>query len=413
MDASPYRGRLAHGVLASRTLDATRQAFRVAGILFFLAAASTVPMALRWYEMDGWHPVGVAVAAVASVAGGIAYSFVIPRLDDDRLASVAPWAGIAGNSGSIIVVIGCVYWVGPRGSFMLVYFVPMVLYLFMFFQRRFAIVSSVALLVLFAGTLGLLDQPFLPVFQWLSVAGMVVGTGVLVGGIAREIDDLNSNLEQRVAEQVDELERAGRLRRFLSPQVAEVVTSEGELLAPHRADIAAFFVDLRGFTHFTNSVSAERVMQVLDEYYACVGSILDEHGATIGGFDGDGVFAYLGDPVPHDDAAPDAIRMARDVAARLDVLTRTWSDDTASIGYGIGLSYGQATLGLVGFESRADYTPVGAVVNMAARLCADAKHGEILIDDALRRAAALGDVTCRGEIDLKGFGLTETFTVAH
>ena len=186
------------------------------------------------------------------------------------------------------------------------------------------------------------------------------------------------------------------------------------MLAPHRADIAALFVDLRGFTQFTNAVTAERVMRTLDEYYEAVGSILDAHGATIGGFDGDGVFAYVGDPIPHAHAAAAAIAMAQEIARDLDRRAAGWSDEQVSLGYGIGLAYGEATLGVVGFASRTDYTPVGGVVNMAARLCADAGPGEIVIDDAMRKAAEVTEgLVTRGEVDLKGFGATATYAVAH
>ncbi len=187
------------------------------------------------------------------------------------------------------------------------------------------------------------------------------------------------------------------------------------MLAPHRRYIAAFFVDLRGFTAFTNAVTAERVMRALGEYYEAVGSVLDKQRATIGGFDGDGVFAYLGDPVPHDDAAGAAVAMAQETARCLDGLTAGWSNAECPIGYGVGLGFGEATLGLVGFSNRADYTPVGGVVNMAARLCADARHGEIVIEDAMRKAAGLDDhtITRRADVDLKGFGVTKTYTVGH
>jgi class 3 adenylate cyclase len=283
-------------------------------------------------------------------------------------------------------------------SFVSLFFTPLPLFAFTFFRRQYAVWAAVALLLMCAATLAALDNPPYPVVEWLTVAAVAVGCSVVVGDFATSIDVARDELADLNA----------RLRRFLAPQVVEVINEE-DALAPHRRDIAVCFVDLRGFTAFTNAVTAERVMSVLDEYYTAVGTILDSYDATIGGFDGDGVFAYIGDPKPHDDAAGEAVAMAREIAARLDDLTTSWGD----LGYGIGVAYGEATLGLVGFANRADYTPVGAPVNLAARLCADAKHGEIVIDDALRKAAELSDVTRREEIDLKGFGLTETFTVAH
>ena len=402
--------------MSTRTVADARRAFDAAGVLFTLGGLAAAPVSLLWHRGDGAHPAGLAVMTVAAVAGAVFFSLVVPRLSDYTLAAVAPYAGIAGNTGSILVVSSAVYFAGPRGGYVAVFYVPMALYLFMFFQRRFALASCVLLLGTYALSLAALDDPYFPVAQWLTVAAMVIGTGVVVGGMAARLDDLNHNLEARVRDQVAELERTGRLRRFLSPQVADVVTSEGadDVLRPHRADIAVFFVDLRGFTAFTNAVSAARVMRVLDEYYEAVGSILERHGATIGGFDGDGVFAYLGDPVPHPDAAAAVIAMASEVARRLDALTAQWSDDEAAIGYGIGLAYGEATLGVVGTTNRADYTPVGAVVNLAARLCADAHPGEIVFDDALRKAAELdGAARPRTDVDLKGFGVTATYALAR
>jgi class 3 adenylate cyclase len=282
----------------------------------------------------------------------------------------------------------------------------------------------------YAGALIALQKPPVPIEQFIVVLSSSVATGVLIGGMAGRLDDsrraerhakaeladLNQHLEVRVSEQVDELERAGRLRRFLSPQVAEVVTSEGanELLAPHRRDVAVFFVDLRGFTSFTNAVEPEHIVFVLGDYYEAVGSVLERHGATIGGFDGDGVMAYIGDPVPREDAAAEALAMAREIACSLDQRVGKWSVGENRLGYGIGLAYGTATLGLVGFEGRYDYTPVGAVVNLASRLCADAHDGEIVVDDAFRSAAQLDAATTRrGDVELKGFGVTETYAVPH
>jgi class 3 adenylate cyclase len=414
MDESPFDGPLARVVVSFRTVADARRAFEAAGVLYALAAAAAVPFAIVWHRGDGVHPIGVVFMATVAVLGAVFFGGLVPRMSDRALQAVAPFAAIGGNTGAILVTAAAVYFVGPRAGYVAVFFGPTALYLFMFFRRGFAIASCFLLLGSYAVALAALSDPFFPAFQWTTIAAMVIGTAVVVGGMAARLDDLNHNLEQRVAEQVDELERTGRLRRFLSPQVADVVTAEGSegLLAPHRADIAVFFVDLRGFTAFTNAVSADRVMRVLNEYYDVVASLLEQHGATIGGFDGDGVFAYLGDPVAHDDAAAAALVMAQDIATQLDRLTRAWSDAEAAIGFGIGLAYGEATLGVVGTASRADYTPVGAVVNLAARLCAEAKPGEIVIDDSMRKAAGVEDrVVPRPDVELKGFGATETFAL--
>jgi class 3 adenylate cyclase len=221
------------------------------------------------------------------------------------------------------------------------------------------------------------------------------------------LEDLNHNLEARVEQQVDELERTGRLRRFLAPQVADVVMSasaDDALLAPHRRDVAVLFCDLRGFTRFTNSVDPDTVVSVLGEYYAAVGAVLEAHGATIGGYDGDGIMAYLGDPIPRADAAVVGVEMARAIGWAVDLLVAGWRSAGHDLGYGIGVAYGPATLGVVGFDGRFDYTALGAVVNLAARLCSDASAGEIVVDGSMR-AAAGGDAGARhrGDVSLKGF----------
>ncbi|HVV37744.1 MAG TPA: adenylate/guanylate cyclase domain-containing protein [Acidimicrobiales bacterium] len=406
-----------------------RQAAFITAILYALGGLASVPIAFNLLSVDGARPVAMRFTVAAALGAGLLLKPVLDRVPDQRLPSLGPPIIFFSVFMAVIVVTNALIASGPHLGVVAVYFVETPLLCFVFVQRRWAIAATVGAMVGYGVGLFFVDA-VAPVQQLFTVLSSAVASSVLVGTMATRVDDsrreevrakaeladLNSHLEQRVADQVDELERAGRLRRFLSPQIADVVTSEGAdaMLAPHRRSIAAFFVDLRGFTGFTNSVTAERVMRVLDEYYDAVGSVLDEHGATIGGFDGDGVFAYLGDPVPHPDAARAAVSMAQQVAQSLDRLTAEWSGDGGTVGYGIGLAYGEATLGLVGFAGRADYTPVGAVVNMAARLCSEATHGEIVIDEALRAAAHLeGELQRRDDVDLKGFGLTATYTVHH
>jgi adenylate cyclase len=292
-------------------------------------------------------------------------------------------------------------------------------YVFMVLQRRVAVGFILLNMGSAAVALALTDGVHARAQQWLIVVCAAIGTAVLVGMIIRRTDeatraeraakaelaDLNAHLEQRVAEQVDELERTGRLRRFLAPQVADVVVSQGSdvLLEPHSRDVVVLFCDLRGFTRFTNATQPDVVMRVLAEYYAAVGTELEAHGATIGGYDGDGIMAYLGDPIVRPDAAPAAIAMAHAIGRRLDAVVERWRGDGHDLGFGIGLAFGPATLGVVGFDGRFDYTALGAVVNLAARLCADASAGEIVVDDALRRAASVTELRPRGQVALKGF----------
>ncbi|MGN6721382.1 MAG: adenylate/guanylate cyclase domain-containing protein, partial [Marmoricola sp.] len=257
--------------------------------------------------------------------------------------------------------------------------------------------------------------------QWFVVTSTVAVSGMLIGAWAAraeqlsesehaartELAELNATLEERVSSQVDELQRLGRMRRFLSPQIARVVESEGdeELLRPHRRRVAVLFCDLRGFTAFTNRVEPEEVIEVLDEYYRTVGEILRERDATIGGYAGDGIMAYFGDPVPREAPSVDATAAALDVAAALDELCREWSRRGHDLGYGMGVALGYATLGTVGFDGRYDYTPLGTVVNLASRLCARAGHGEILIDHATQRECEQSVAAVEMEdVSLKGFG---------
>ncbi len=399
MSDSPYSGLLG-GVIRPRLEPRDlRQAFFAASIMYALAALAVSPFWATWPTDDGRHPFGIAFAAATAVGFAVALGVVVPRMSDEQMLRHGGWLAALANAGSVLLVAFLTYWVGPHSSFSVLFFAPMMLYAFMFFRPRYGQLLSVGLLGAFAVSLVAQNHPPYPVEQWLVVAAMAIGVGRLVGGMASRIDEARTDL-------------AGlneRLRRFLAPQVVDVIAEE-DALAPHRRNIAVCFVDLRGFTAFTNAVTADRVMSVLDEYYSAVGSVLDAYDATIGGFDGDGVFAYLGDPKPHDDPAGEAVAMAREIATKLDALTASWG---GGLGYGIGLTFGEATLGMVGFVNRADYTPVGAPVNLAARLCADALHGEIVVDDNLRTAAALGDLPKRPEVDVKGFGEIATYAVAH
>jgi class 3 adenylate cyclase len=271
---------------------------------------------------------------------------------------------------------------------------------------------------------GLQNDAYGAVARWSALMTTVLATGIVVGGIAARAEELsesehrardelaalNDTLEQRVTEQVDELDRLGRMRRFVSPQIADVLLTSGteEPLQPHRRKIATVFCDLRGFTAFTNGTEPEEVVDVLAEYYRTAGEILRAHQATIGGYAGDGIMAYFGDPVPCDEPALDAVRMAADLVPAMNRLVESWEERGYRLHYGIGIADGYATLGVVGFDGRYDYTPLGAVVNLAARLCSCAGPGQVLLDHHAHVATAAAvrsrEVT---DIQLKGFG-TET-----
>jgi class 3 adenylate cyclase len=227
-----------------------------------------------------------------------------------------------------------------------------------------------------------------------------------LAAVNQELAEMNRDLETRVQDQVGELERLNRLRRFLSPQVAEVVMSAGsdDALAPHRRDIAVFFCDLRGFTRFTSQAEPEEVLDVINAYYAVIGRLLRSHNGTVGDFAGDGIMAYFNDPVPCETPALAAVRMALAVRAEMAELVADWNNRGYDLGYGIGISYGYATLGIIGFEGRHDYSPLGSVVNLGARLCSQAGSEQILVD---QRVHAVISPTCEtkpvGKVTLKGF----------
>jgi class 3 adenylate cyclase/CheY-like chemotaxis protein len=223
---------------------------------------------------------------------------------------------------------------------------------------------------------------------------------------AEKLREWNQTLELRVAQQVDEVERLGKLRRFLSPQLAEVILTSGNesLLQSHRREIAVVFCDLRGFTAFSEVVEPEDVMSVLAVYHAAMGELIFEHEGTLKDIYGDGLMIFFNDPVPTSDPVARAVRMALAMQARVADLARDWRRRGYDLALGIGVSQGYATMGQIGFEGRWDYGAVGSVVNLAARLCSEAAGGQILLS---ARAHGLVDDFVRAEpvgpLQLKGF----------
>ena len=216
---------------------------------------------------------------------------------------------------------------------------------------------------------------------------------------------LNQGLEQRVADQVNEIERIGRLRRFLPPQVADLIVASGaeKELESHRREITAVFCDLRGFTGFVESSDAEDVMALLRDYHAAVGAIIGKYGGTLERYAGDGVMVVFNDPVPVHNPELQAVYMALEMREAIGTLTAKWATLGHDIGFGIGIEHGFATLGTIGFEGRFDYAAIGTVSNVASRLCDEAGAGQILISP--RVLMAVGDaVTVEpvGEFVLKG-----------
>ena len=221
-----------------------------------------------------------------------------------------------------------------------------------------------------------------------------------------ELTAWNEELERRVAAQIDELERLGRLRRFLSPQLAELVISSGNqsFLDSHRREIVVVFCDLRGFTAFAETSEPEEVMDVLSRYHAALGDLIFRFEGTLERFTGDGLMVFFNDPLPCDDAPARAIRMADAMRSRMQDLAAGWARRGHDLAFAAGIAQGYATLGRIGFEGRVDYAAIGSVTNLAARLCAEAKPWHILVTQRINAAAEDVAITePMGELSLRGF----------
>jgi class 3 adenylate cyclase len=223
--------------------------------------------------------------------------------------------------------------------------------------------------------------------------------------LLNDLSKLNQQLEQRVTDQVSEIERMGRLRRFLPPQVADLIVASGaeKQLESHRREITALFCDLRGFTGFSESSDPEDVMALLREYHAAIGEIINKYGGTLERYAGDGVMVVFNDPIPIDKPALQAVLTAIDMRAAIAELIEKWRKLGHDIGFGIGIAHGFATLGTIGFEGRFDYAAIGTVSNVASRLCDEAKPGQILISPRVLIAVEK-DITVEpvGDFALKG-----------
>jgi class 3 adenylate cyclase/CheY-like chemotaxis protein len=223
---------------------------------------------------------------------------------------------------------------------------------------------------------------------------------------ATELASWSQMLERRVAEQVTEIERVGRLRRFLPPQVTElIVSNEGEaLLESHRREVTVVFCDLRGFTAFAERASPEEVMGVLHEYHTALGRLIHRFEGTLERFLGDGMMVLFNDPVPCRDPAERAVRMAVAMRDAVGHLAAAWQGRGFELGFGIGIAQGEATLGRIGFEGRYDYAAIGRVSNLSARLCAEACNGQILVSLAVSDAVShIAVAEPLAPILLKGF----------
>jgi class 3 adenylate cyclase len=227
-----------------------------------------------------------------------------------------------------------------------------------------------------------------------------------VEALAAERAEWNKTLERRVEEQVGQLERLGRLKRFFSPQLAELIVAGGadDPLKTHRREVTVVFLDLRGFTAFAETAEPEEVMGVLREYHAEMGKLILDHEGTLERFTGDGMMIFFNDPVPVPNPAERAIRMALAMRERVHHLAMVWQKRGYELALGVGIAQGYATIGAIGFEGRWDYGAIGTVANLAARLCAEAKAGQILA--STRVGDAVDDIIEAEPVEpltLKGF----------
>jgi class 3 adenylate cyclase len=229
-----------------------------------------------------------------------------------------------------------------------------------------------------------------------------------------ELAEWNRTLEARVADQVEELERMARLRRFLSPTLAEVVMERGDsVLESHRGELAVLFADLRGWTDFSAGTEPEEVMSVVGSYHAAVGELIVKYEATVGWFAGDGLMVWFNDPIPGEDPAARAVRMAVEMRQAMTSLTAVWHKRGHELDFSIGVALGYATIGRIGFEGRYDYGAVGSVLNLAARLCDAAAPGQIVVGRrVLAEVETIVEAEPLGALELKGFGKpVEAFAV--
>jgi adenylate cyclase len=415
-DDAEHIGRLGVRLLP---VEEVRRLGRIGALLYLVSGLSVVQI---WTTARDavLHPTAYLVSGVAVAALAVGVLVLISTASDAYVARVFPKLALALLFGAALAVPVILYFVG-FASFAVgssVYVLPLILGGFLL-HRRLAVLLFACIAVGHAVLLAVSDDVVAPPSQYLFLLAVLAASGVLVGGLVDRLDrtarreqravealaSTNEQLSVTVSDQVDELERLARLRRFLAPQVADAILSSGNeaFLAAHRREIAVFFCDLRGFTAFAAEVEPEEVMEVLQEYYCATGEQLQKFEATVGAFAGDGIMAYFNDPTPCDRPASQAVAMAMALRRSLAGPQVDWSRRGYVLGCGMGIAMGHATLGVVGFEGRNDYTPLGTVVNRASRLCDEATSGQILVDRRVGllvepdvELAALPDLTLKG-----------------
>ncbi len=241
--------------------------------------------------------------------------------------------------------------------------------------------------------------------QLRAASNALKETAATIKSQADQLEKWNKTLEQRVEEQIRQLDRLGQLKRFFSPQLVDIIVSEGDdILKTHRREVSTVFVDIRGFTAFTEKNEPEQVMQLLQEFHGVAGKIIMAHNGTLERFAGDAILIFFNDPIPMDDHAQQAVNMAIAIQAAFADIASRWSQRDCVLGLGCGIALGYATIGKIGFEGRWDYAAIGGVINLASRLCAEASCGEILIDQKMHAVVCHRvHSTPKGMLTLKGF----------
>ncbi|HSV39625.1 MAG TPA: adenylate/guanylate cyclase domain-containing protein [Nocardioidaceae bacterium] len=426
-DAEPWGGLLA-GVMRPVSLRAVRRLTVLATVLCVQAGVVAMVSA-KWAGEAIAHPGALFPMGAAVAAVGLLLPVFLGAIPPRQLRRLMPWAFVL-----LIVLMGWISTVGiwaagPQVGAAVIFYVEALPFAFYLMRLRWALMTALNCVGGCALVMALQDGWPAPAAQWLLVATTLVATAWIMGGLAEradrladsehearvELDEVNRTLADRVADQVTEIERLGELRRYLTPQVCDAVLSgtSDAMNRPHRQRIAVFFCDLRGFTAFTRQAEPEEVVATLDEYYRTVGGLLQQYGATIGDYAGDGIMAYFGDPVPHEDPAFAAAQMSAELRGSLSGVVAEWRRHGHDLGFGVGVGYGYATLGVVGFDGRFDYKPMGGVVNLASRLCGKADDAQVLIDQATY-AEVEGRVACEAipDLELKGFGTQRAYSLA-
>ena len=392
-----------------------------AGFLYMLPGIGGVVFNVALAEHIAHRGANIAANVILFLVGA-ALAIAAKLLPADTIARLFPVAVLVFTFTGppvIVVGLGTIGFGSFQGTALL--FVLVLIYGFYLLVRPLALLllaeTSAGVAILYEVSDGIVG-PGVQAATYIAVFG---GVGFLLGNLVEEVHssaereaiaratlaELNDSLESQVAEQVDELERMGEMRRFLPAQIADAIMTSGaeSVLEPHRREIAVLFADLRGFTRFAGEVEPEEVLSVLDDYHRVFGAHVSAFGATVGTFSGDGVMAYLNDPYPCDKPATRIVELGVAFMASLEPLRAAWARDGYDLACGMGIAMGHATLGVIGVEGRHDYTALGTAVNLASRLCEAAHGGQILIDRRVHNQVE-GEVITRRLDDrpLKGFG---------